>query len=105
MIFPQNEWSNVVPPQEWSLIRNLPLTIIGVGLAVLIFLANRKEKERFYNLLAILILSSYIFYLPVVLYIQKVPMLGMLMIPKTIAYVLMGFLVLNKYFKNPKAST
>jgi hypothetical protein len=98
MFFPQNEWANVVPPQEWSLYRNLPLTIIGIGLATHILMSNWKEKERFYNSLAILVYASFIFYLPVVLYVQEVPMLGMLMIPKTIAYVWMGFLVYRKFF-------
>jgi hypothetical protein len=99
MIFPQNEWANVVPPQHWSLYRNLPLTIIGVGLATHILMSNRKIKDPFYNRLAWLIFASYLFYLPVVLYVQKIPMLGMLMIPKTIAYVLMGLLVYYQFFK------
>lgn len=98
MLFPQNEWANVVPPQHWSLYRNLPLTIIGIGLATHILMSNRKEKERFYNYLAILIFASYLFYLPVVLFVQQMPILGMLMIPKTIAYVWMGFLVFRKFF-------
>ena len=99
MAFPQNEWANVVPPSEWSLYRNLPLTIIGFGLATHILMSNWRNRERFYFWLAGLIYASFIFYLPVVLYIQKVPLLGMLMIPKTIAYVWMAALVYRNYYK------
>ncbi len=31
MLFPANEWNNSVPPQPWSLIRNLPLMLQGLG--------------------------------------------------------------------------
>ena len=99
MCFPQNEWANVVPPAEWSLYRNLPLTIAGLGLVSHIFLSNRKVKDRFFHWMAVLILASFLFYLPVVLWIQQIPMLGMLMIPKTIAYVWLGFLAYGKYFR------
>jgi len=99
MCFPQNEWSNVVPPEEWSLYRNIPLMIVGIGLATHILMSNWRKKDRFYNILAILIFVSFLFYLPVIFFIQEVPLLGMLMIPKTIAYVLMAFLVYNRYYK------
>lgn len=99
MCFPQNEWANVVPPSEWSLYRNIPLMIVGVGLATHILLSNMKLKDPFYTKLSVLIYASYLFYVPVILFVQKIPLLGMLMIPKTIAYVLMGFLVYNQFFK------
>jgi hypothetical protein len=34
-----------------------------------------------------LILVSYAMYIPVILFVQQAPMVGMLMIPKTLAYV------------------
>ena len=34
-----------------------------------------------------MILLSYAFYIPVILLVQQMPMIGMLMIPKTMAYV------------------
>ncbi len=33
MIPAANQWNNTVPPQPWSLYRNLPLTILGLGIA------------------------------------------------------------------------
>jgi hypothetical protein len=29
MLFPANEWNNTVPPQPWSLYRNIPLMTQG----------------------------------------------------------------------------
>ena len=102
MCFPQNEWANVVPPEEWSIYRNIPLMIVGLGVASHLLLSNRKEKDRFYRNLALLIFASYLFYMPVVFYIQEIPMLGMLMIPKTIAYVLMAYMAYRKFFNLKK---
>jgi hypothetical protein len=39
-----------------------------------------------------MILVSYACYIPVVFLVQRVPLLGMLMIPKTLAYLAIGFL-------------
>jgi hypothetical protein len=40
-------------------------------------------------LLAVLIVLSFAFYVPVVLFAKKKPAVGMLMIPKTICYIVM----------------
>jgi hypothetical protein len=39
-----------------------------------------------------MILVSYACYLPVILFVQQVPLIGMLMIPKTMAYLVVGFI-------------
>ncbi len=41
------------------------------------------------TLLAVLVVLSFGFYIPVVLFARKRPMIGMLMIPKTICYIVM----------------
>lgn len=87
MLFPANEWNNVVPPRPWSWYRNLPLTLMGLGIAFLILRDALAVKDRTFTWIGILILLSYAFYVPVILFVQDVPMVGMLMIPKTLAYV------------------
>ena len=50
---------------------------------------------------------SFGFYLPVVLFAEIVPLIGMLMIPKTLAYVwvvLMGWSIFRKERKDKKDS-
>lgn len=87
MAFPANEWNNVVPPQPWGLYRNLPLMVLGLGVAVLILRDSVAVQDRTFAWVGVMILASYAFYIPVILWVQQVPMLGMLMIPKTLAYV------------------
>jgi hypothetical protein len=92
LTLPVNEWQNVVPEQPWSTIRNLPLIIQGLGLAYLILRESSRAHDRTFGWIGISILVSYACYLPVILFVQQVPVLGMLMIPKTMAYVAIGLL-------------
>ena len=96
MIPAQNEWNSVLSPQPWSTIRNLPL--IGLGLLVIILFYKDGHRDRLFRQLAIATLVSFAFYIPVVLWIEQAPLLGMLMIPKTLAYLVMAWLVYKKWF-------
>ena len=87
MLFPQNDWSSSVPPQPWSLYRNLPLMLLGLGVAYLVLRDATKASDRPFKWIGDMILVSYAFYTPVILFVQIVPVVGMLMIPKTLAYV------------------
>jgi hypothetical protein len=99
MIPPNNEWNALVPPQPWSLIRNLPLILQGLGAAFLILRSALAAGDRTFTWIGAMILVSYACYLPVILFVQQAPLVGMLMIPKTRAYVAVGFLVYNGLFK------
>jgi hypothetical protein len=99
MLFPANEWNNTVPPQPWSLYRNLPLMIQGLGVAYLILRDSREEGDRPFTWIGVMILLSYAFYIPVILFIQQVPMIGMLMIPKTMAYVGIALFAYYSFFR------
>lgn len=87
MAFSQNQWDQVVAPYAWSLVRNAFLTLQGLGLMVLILNDADKAKDRSFRWIGIMIALSFAFYAPVILWVQWVPVLGMLMIPKTCAYV------------------
>jgi hypothetical protein len=100
MLFPQNQWSNVVPPFDWSLLRNMPLTFVGLAIAVLILIDARRTKDKLFTEFACFIFISYLFYLPVILFVGVAPWVGMLMIPKTIAYILMAIVAYKNIFKN-----
>lgn len=57
-----------------------------------------------------LVVGSYAFYLPVILFVQRAPLVGMLMIPKTLMYVAMAWLAWARLFKPadvrpPRAAT
>lgn len=92
MTLPVNDWWRVVPEQPWSTIRNIPLVIQGLGLAYLILRDAVARKDATFRWIGISILVSYACYLPVILFVQQAPWVGMLMIPKTMAYVAIGLL-------------
>jgi hypothetical protein len=94
-LFPQNEWLKRDSSYSWSMYRNLPFTILGVIVLVL-FTATSGHQDGF-RLMALAIGVSFACYLPVILFAHKKPALGMLMIPKTLAYIwiiCMGFSLL-----------
>lgn len=99
MMFPQNEWGNLVAPVEWSLLRNIPLAIIGVATAYFMIRDGFKYQDSRYKNLGYCIVVSYAFYIPVILLVSTIPMIGMLMIPKTMAYMLMAFLAYKYYYQ------
>ncbi|MCY3410628.1 MAG: hypothetical protein INQ03_03220 [Candidatus Heimdallarchaeota archaeon] len=98
MMFPQNEWSSSVPPQEWGWLRNAPLTILGVSVAILYF--KYSEPGTYARKSSYGVFASYAFYLPVILFVQIWPMVGMLMIPKTIAYMYVAWITRKEFYVN-----
>jgi hypothetical protein len=99
MVPAANQWNSTVPPQPWSIYRNLPLTILGLGLAYLILRDSRRTGDRAFTWIGISILISYACYIPVILFVQQVPLIGMLMIPKTVAYVAIGLIAFNALYR------
>jgi hypothetical protein len=104
MIPAVNQWNSTVPPQPWALVRNIPLMIQGLGVAYLILRDARRAGDRPFTWIGISILVSYACYLPVILFVQQVPMIGMLMIPKTMAYVAIGFIAYFSLYRPAPAS-
>lgn len=95
LFFPQNQWFSSAT-YEWTLIRNLPLVVIGILLLIAMF----KTRDAFYRKFAWYIILSYAFYMPVILFVKFIPMIGMLMMPKTVMYLFMLFHVYKKYFSS-----
>ncbi len=94
-LFPHNQWTYNNSPVRWRIIRNIPFLILGI-IVMALFLTGAiiHGGSLYYLWLAILI--SFICYMPVVLFVHKKPAVGMLMLPKSCAYVaivLMGFLI------------
>ncbi|MEL7624286.1 MAG: hypothetical protein AAGU12_11925 [Clostridiales bacterium] len=92
-LFPQNRWLDRHPPLRWGIYRNIPFLLIGLGVAAL-FTAHRGSVPAADGM-GPAILLSFAFYLPVVLWADKKPKLGMLMLPKTCAYLWMLFMFLS----------
>ncbi|SBW01400.1 conserved membrane hypothetical protein [uncultured Eubacteriales bacterium] len=92
-LLPQNKWRDRYPPVNWGIWRNVPFFLLGVCVAVLFCL----ERDQILNLrhMWLAIALSFGFYLPVVLWSNKNPKIGMFMLPKTCAYVWMLVMCLS----------
>lgn len=93
-LLPQNQWTSRKPSPRWGIIRNIPFLILGFMVMGLFFLGASLDGGLAYMWLAIAI--SFLCYMPVVVWVHKRPIVGMLMLPKSCAYVamiLMGFSV------------
>lgn len=86
-MMPQNRWLSADAPLSWGIWRNLPFAALGVVIIVLFYGSAREHKDKAFRWMWLTIVLSFAFYIPVVLWADSVPMIGMLMIPKTCAYV------------------
>lgn len=85
--FPQNEWLSATAPLSWGIYRNIPFALLGLLIIVLFYKSAREQKDEQFKYMWLTIVLSFGFYIPVVLWADTIPMIGMLMIPKTCAYV------------------
>lgn len=99
---PQNEWDEEDPPQPWSTYRNVPLLTLGLGQAYLIEKDARRTGDRTFRGIGRSMLASYAFYTPVILFARRSPSVGLLMIPKTIAYVAMAWRTYRDFYRRPR---
>ncbi|MGN0518387.1 MAG: hypothetical protein ACI4II_06655 [Acutalibacteraceae bacterium] len=98
-LMPQNAWTSATPPLSWGIYRNIPFAILGALIVVLFFKSAREKQDRPFRHLWLTVVLSFACYIPVVLFADSVPAVGMLMIPKTCAYVwtvLIGFNAMKK---------
>ena len=96
---PQNAWTSADAPLSWGIYRNLPFAALGILIIVLFFRSARANHDHAFHWMWLTIVLSFAFYLPVVLLSGTYPLVGMLMIPKTCAYVwtvLIGYNAMKK---------
>ncbi len=86
-LLPQNRWLERYPPVSWGILRNIPFFLLGAVVSVLFYL-HRVAVPGF-SLMWLAISLSFVFYLPVVLWANKNPKVGMFMLPKTCVYLWM----------------
>ena len=86
-LLPQNQWLSAHPPLTFGILRNVPFAAMGVIIIVLFYQEGRKAADPVFRFMPLAVTLSFAFYLPVVLLSGTYPPVGMLMIPKTLAYV------------------
>lgn len=92
-LLPQNKWMQRYPPVNWGIWRNIPFFLQGMTVAGLFF-SFRSTIEGL-SMMWLAIILSFAFYLPVVLWANKNPKVGMLMLPKTCTYIWMLIMCLS----------
>lgn len=98
-LFPQNEWLSAEAPISWGIYRNIPFALLGLLIIVLFYKSAKENNDKPFKWMWLTIVLSFGFYIPVVLWADAIPMIGMLMIPKTCAYVwtvLIGYQAMKK---------
>lgn len=95
VLMPQNMWGGQ-GNYTFAIIRNVPFLIMG--LLIVYWTYGFRTRDGLKNA-SIFIFLSFLFYIPVVFGARFVPVLGALMIPKTIMYVMI-VMVGYRYFVN-----
>ena len=101
-LFPQNAWTSSNSPLSWGIYRNIPFTLMGILIIVIFYKSSRQNNDKLFKNMWLTIVISFGFYLPVVLFADTIPAIGMLMITKTLAYVwtiLIGYNSMKKELK------
>lgn len=86
-LFPQNEWLSYQAPLSWGIYRNIPFALLGLLIIYLFYVETKRCRDFAFRYMWFAIVLSFAFYIPVVLFADTFPLVGILMIPKTLAYV------------------
>lgn len=92
--FPQNDWLNYNAPVSWGIYRNIPFAIMGIIIICIFYSEVKKHADNNFKFMWLAIVLSFALYMPVVLWATTIRWIGVLMIPKTLAYVwivIMGY--------------
>lgn len=87
-MFPQNNWCTEEGNIKLSIIRNAVFAITGIGVIILYIISGNTYGYHMTRMVAAIIIS-FGCYLPVTLFSKSKPKVGLLMIPKTCAYMWM----------------
>ncbi|MFC3434791.1 hypothetical protein KP696_37060 [Nocardia seriolae] len=99
LALPFNRWDRDETPAGWGVERNVPLVAVGAGEVVLMRKEADRAGDRTFRSIADAMTASFACYIPVVLFARRIPALGLLMVPKTMAYLYMAFRVYLDMFR------
>ena len=86
-LLPQSGGLEISSDMVWGILRNIPFVLLGGVVCWLYF--RKKAEDPVCRNVWLYILLSFLFYIPVAVGAGAVPMLGMLMLPKTVCYILL----------------
>ena len=89
-----NAWGTAEGNYMFGIYRNIPFAIMG---GLLIYWSYQQRDKAGLKHMWLLILLSFVFYIPVVLWSNTFPIVGALMMPKTVAYLMIVVLGYKYY--------
>ncbi|XMB66737.1 hypothetical protein RI065_10635 [Mycoplasmatota bacterium zrk1] len=95
--FLQNEWLNYYAPVSWGIYRNIPFAIMGIIIIWLFYKEANKNNDKAFRYMWLAIVLSFGFYIPVVIWASTIRVIGVFMIPKTLAYVWVVFMGYSEF--------
>ncbi len=98
-MFPQNGWLSQDPSYMWGIYRNIPFALLGILIVVLFIKEASKIACDPFRFAWLAVTLSFAFYIPVVLFADKIPAIGALMMPKTLSYVWLIWMGYKHYKK------
>lgn len=98
-MLPQNNWCKDEGNMKLSIIRNAVFAVTGIGVIILYLISGNTYGYHLTRMAAAVIIS-FGCYIPVTLFSKTKPKVGLLMIPKTCAYMWIIVMGLQLLFKN-----
>ncbi len=99
-LMPQNHWFRNESTVLWGVLRNIPFLALG-GIIIRLFYLKREAVPVLRHVW-LLVTLSFLFYIPVAFVANLLPILGMLMLPKTVCYMILIW-VFRRYAEAPEA--
>lgn len=100
---PQNQWLSGNSPLLFGILRNIPFAAMGVIIIIIFAKSNKNSSNKAFRFMPLAVTLSFGFYIPVVLWSSIASWVGMLMIPKTLAYVLVIIMGIKVFKQNKQA--
>ena len=95
-LLPQNNWMTNNGSVTIGIIRNIPFLLMGLVIIILYF--RERKNDKVFQTMWLYVLLSFLFYIPVVAGASAAPALGMLMLPKTVCYIL----IIKSFYRKVK---
>ena len=99
-LLPQNRWLSNESPLLFAILRNIPFLIMGVIICYLYF--KVRNNTKIFKFIWLYIALSFAFYIPVTVGAGFIKILGALMLPKTVCYILIILAFLKFVLNNEK---
>ena len=94
-LLPGNNWFTGDGSVLWGVLRNIPFIVLGAIIVYLYFMV--RKEDRYLTRLWLYTTLSFLFYIPVAIFAPLLSILGMLMLPKTVCYILMLAAFIRKH--------